>query len=484
MKGGWGATGVEAERVVQVDEEELKQLGLTRSEVERIAREEVVRMKQDVEPNPLIYKYLEVRIKEAKENPDTRCYYLSDEPECRGVSPVYLTYMYRFIKERDPYHPVMIITREPKAYTTCADILNPHPYLGPRVDDSGKRKMGSIKQIKDVIREVYESGKNRIPAWCTPQAFTYGFGDRFADYPTFDEFNSMVWTAIVNGTKGLTPFIYCDHLNSVDLRLGADFIYETIEKLEEFLLTHPDKKMKFENKNKDVDILIKESNGKILLIAVNMTENVQKDEIYAEGLKKIKKLYGYREDTVVDVKDGRMKLNFYPYQVHILTYPEMGKDLKKVEELKKEISDIKEGFKKKGNILYGRGRDIEFSSSDPYISNLYLYTLCDGMTDTYGWATIVTRPSIQSPAFVEMRFLNFVPEFKRLKVYTATIKDMEVYIWKKGDWEKIGEVKDNKEDVIEFKYDEKIKTVKMKLAVTKVKPDTKAEIYEVEMYEN
>lgn len=213
-----------------------------------------------------------------------------------------------------------------------------------------------------------------------------------------------------------------------------------------------------------------------------MTENSQKDQIYAEGLKKIKKLYGYREDTVVDVKNGRMKLNFYPYQVHILTYPEMGKDLKKVEELRKEISDIKESFKKKGNILYGKGRDIEFSSSDTYLSNLYLFTLCDGMTDTYGWATITTTPSVQNPSFVEMRFLNFVPEFKRLKIYTATIKDMEVYIWKKGEWEKIGEVKDNKEDVIEFKYDEKIRTVKMKIVVTRGSPG--ADIYEVEMYEN
>ena len=477
--------GVEPERLHQVSVDELKELGFSNfGEIQKIAKEEYVRVKQDVEPNPIIYKYLELRIKKAKENPDVWFYYLCDEPECRGVSPVYLRYMYKFIKENDPYHPVMIITRSPKDYTQCADILNPHPYLNPTVDDSGKRKMKPVSQVKKVMREVYESGKNKIAGWCTPQAFTYGFIDRFADYPTFDEFNSMVWTAIVNGAKGLTPFIYSDHLNCVDLRLGVDFIYETITNLEEFLLTHPDDKLSFENTNQDIDVLIKKKDDKLLLIAVNMTDKEQIAEIYSESLKGIKKLYGYRENSIIDVKDGKIKLNFYPYQVHLLTYPVLDKGLKKVEELKREINEIKEGFKKKGNILYGKGKDIEFNTSDTYISNLSLFTLCDGMTDTYGWASWTKPTSPSNPSFVEMKFLNFVPEFKKLKIYSATIEDMDVLIWKKGDWEKIAEIKGNKDDVIEIKFDEKIRTVKMKLVITKVKPNTKAEIYEIEMYEN
>jgi len=477
---------VEPERLHQVSVDELKELGFSNyEEIEKIAKEEYVRIKQDGEPNPVIYKYLELRIKKAKENPDIWFYYLCDEPECKGVSPLYLRYMYNFIKEKDPYHPVMIITRSPKDYIQCADILNPHPYLDPTVDDRGIRKMRPVREIKRVMREVYESGNNKIAGWCTPQAFTYGFIDRFADYPTFDEFNSMVWTAIVNGAKGFTPFIYYDHLNSVDLRLGVDFIYETITNLEEFLLTHPDDKLNFENTNQDVDVLIKKKGDKLLIVAVNMTDKEQSVEIYSDGLKGIKKLYGFREVSEIDLKDGRIKLSFYPYQVHIFTYPLLGKGLKKVEELRKEINEIKESFKKKGNILYGRGKEIEFNASDTYISisNLFLFTLCDGMTDTYGWVSWTKPTSPANPSFVEMKFLNFVPEFKRIKIYTATIEDLNVLIWKKGDWNKIAEIRGNKEDVIEIKFDEKISAVKMKLMITKVKENTKAEIYEVEMYE-
>ena len=481
----WGPylIGVEVERMHQVRPEVLKKLGSTYAELEKIAAEERVRMQQDVEPNPMVYKFLEMVIEEVKKNPDIWIYDISEEPECRGVNPGYVKHLYNFLKEKDPYHPVMVITRDPKDYTECADILNPHPYLNPSVDDSGKRKMESVRQVKNVIREVYDSGKNKISAWCTPQAFTYRYADRFADYPTFDEFNCMIWTSIVNGAKGFTPYIYHDQLNCLDLRLGADFIYETISHLEEFLLTHPDDKLSFEDTNKDIDVLIKKKDEKILLIAVNMTDKDQNTEIYSKGLKGIKKLYGYRENSEIDVKDGKIKLSFYPYQVHILSYPVLDQGLKKVEELKKEISEIKEGFKKKGNILYGRGNDIEFNSSDTYIPNPLLFSLCDGMTDTYGWAAVVTSPSPENPSFVEMKFLNFVPEFKRLKIYTATIEDMDVLIWRKGCWDKIAEVRGNKEDVIELKFNEKMRTVKMKLVMTKAKPGTKPELYEVEMYE-
>ncbi|MGC8977362.1 MAG: hypothetical protein ACP5OB_07045 [Candidatus Ratteibacteria bacterium] len=110
---------------------------------------------------------------------------------------------------------------------------------------------------------------------------------------------------------------------------------------------------------------------------------------------------------------------------------------------------------------------------------MFLYTLTDGIKDAFG-----VGYGAQVPFILEGKFLTFVPEFKRLKIYSATIVDMDVYIWKKGEWQKIGEIKDNKDDVIEFKFDEKIKTVKMKILVKKVKPNTRPEIYEIEMYEN
>jgi len=206
--------------------------------------------------------------------------------------------------------------------------------------------------------------------------------------------------------------------------------------------------------------------------------------VSAPELKGLQNLYGFREKTLAEVKNGTVKLRFHPYQVHLLTSPRLDQSLKKVEELKKEISDTRERFRNKGNLLYDRGREIEFTSSDTYISNLSLVTLTDGMTDTFGWASWTKPTNRENPAFIEMKFLTFVPEFRRLKVYSATLEDMDVFIWRKGDWEKVGEVRGNKSEVIELDFAERLKTVKMKLLVTRVKPSTKAEIYEVELYEN
>jgi len=83
----------------------------------------------------------------------------------------------------------------------------------------------AILQTQDIlpdaaIRTIVDAKQERCAAWLCPQAFRYS-GTKIADYPNFDEYNCMLWTAIANGAKGITPFIYCDHFNSVDLRMAS-----------------------------------------------------------------------------------------------------------------------------------------------------------------------------------------------------------------------------------------------------------------------
>ncbi|MCX5642668.1 MAG: hypothetical protein NTY10_05525 [Candidatus Omnitrophica bacterium] len=208
-------------------------------EAERLdtSEQKTGRVTKDVEPSALVFSEMQKNIEANRNNPNLLWYYLCDEPECRGISPVYLKQQYDFIKKLDPYHPVLIISRSPELYTGCADILSPHPYLSPIVDSSGKRSMRSPKEVRNQMRMVLSAGKGRIPAWHTPQAFSYGFIDKYADYPTFDEYSCMVYTGIVNGCTGITPFIYCAIFSCIDLRLGCDFVFETIAGMDEFLLS-------------------------------------------------------------------------------------------------------------------------------------------------------------------------------------------------------------------------------------------------------
>jgi hypothetical protein len=463
----------------------IQQGGQVGLEAERIDPSEGMRIKTDVEPSRKVFDEMRLRIEKARTDKGLWWYYLCDEPECRGVSPVYLKHMYDFVKKLDPYHPVMIITRAPEKYTECADILNPHPYPNPVIDADGRRSMSSsLKEIPRQIRTVLAAGKNRIPPWLTPQAFSYEFQDPCAQNPTFDEYTCMLFSAVAAGCKGFTPFMYCAHFNSLDLRVGNEYIYETLARIEPFLLSgETPLEANVTAEDDGVIVWIKRVDGKVLVIAVNLLDRPLAATVACPALAGVGHLVGFREkgETAV-TKEGGFTLNFAPYQVHMQSTAKLDDGLKPVEEVKAELTAAIAALRKPGNVLYGKGREIEYNSSDAY-TGTKLYTLVDGILDAYGWTSWTTQVSPGKPGFIELSFPTFTPAFTKVQVHTATIEDMEFLIWKRGEWKKMGEVTGNDASVIVFDLPEKTTTVKVRFVVSKVKPGTRAEVYEIEMFE-
>ena len=438
------------------------------------------RIRLDVKPSQKVFDTMRKVIESNKDRTDFWFYYLADEPECRNLSPVYLRHQYEFARRLDPYHPVMIITRDPARYVGCADILNPHPYLGPTVDDQGHRTMRSPKKVREVIRTVIEAGNRRIAPWCTPQAFSYKMVDSRADFPNFTEFNCMVFTAIANGAKGITPWTYRSIVNSLDLRLGYNVIYETLAALDAFLIapgsgapvqvTAPDD---------GVDVLIKPSGDAWLVLTVNLLDKPVAAHIESPVLKSLEQLHGFRDAGNPKVTDGTIDLKFEPYQVRLFTYPAPTNQLTTFAEEKAVIERAKDALRKPGNILYGKGSEIEWDASDTYIKTRTLGSLTDGLCDTLGWMDVQARVS---PAWLEMLFPTFVPKFRTAKIYSSTISDLDFLIWKGGEWKKVGEVRGNEAPVITLDFTETLSTVKIRLVMHKTRPGTKAELYEIELY--
>ncbi|MBI4023772.1 MAG: hypothetical protein HY360_02260 [Verrucomicrobia bacterium] len=447
--------------------------------------EAATRVKTDVKPSPKVLEGMKRLIAERKDKPELRYYYLCDEPECRTVSPIYLKHQYDLIKALDPYHPVVIVTRAPENYTQCADILSPHPYVNPVVDAKGRRTLrsGPMTMIRRQIQTVLTAGKGRVAPWLTPQAFTYSISDLEADYPTFTEFRCMIYSAIANGCRGFYPYLYFDHFNSLDLRLGCDFIYETLASLDPFLLSSAQPSpVKMDAPENGVDVWIKKVDGKVLLIAANVLDRELDANISSAGLQGISELHGYREKTTAKVAAGACALHFAPYQVHLLSNPRMGENMKTVEELQAEIAAAKAALKKPGNILYGRGREIQWDASDnyPILGGYFpIITLTDGLCDALGWRDVFRK----APARVEMAFPKFKPRFRSARIYSATVEDLEFWIWKEGQWVKAAEEKGNQEPVIKLTFPEEITTVKIKILMPKVHPGLTAELYEIELYE-
>lgn len=434
-------------------------------------------------PSQKVYDEMQKVIDANRNRKDAWAYYLCDEPESNSISLEYLRQQYNFLKQQDPYHPVIIVSHSPENYVTVCDIVSPDSYLNPQIEADGRRTMTPMKLVGSQQQISLQAGKHRTAVWFTPQAFSYaGWQGRLpnSDYHTFPEYRALVYTAITNGCKGILSFMYADQFSSIELRNGIPFIYESLERLEPFLLSpEPDVPINVQSPENGVNAIVKVRNGQMVLMAVNTLDRPMQATIQGSGLKKWQKLVGFRQTAGAALQNGSLKLSFKPYETQILSSQKLDAGMKTAAAMEREIATARTALKKPGNILYGRGKEIEWDFSDTYaFSALSLHSLTDGITDALGWIDQMNKP----PGRVEMAFPTFTPKFSKAKIYSSTAEDVEFWIWKAGDWQKVGEVKGNQSSVIDFDFGKQLSTVKIKIMMTKMHPGMKAEIYEVELY--
>ena len=448
-------------------------------EPERVAPSDKANARKDIKPSQAVFDGIRRRVMKAMQNPDTWGYYLCDEPECRQISPVYLKYAYDFIKELDPYHPVIIISRKPIDYVDCADILSPHPYLSPTIDSKGVRSLSSPTLIRDQMRDVLAGGDHRKPAWFTPQAFSYSFNSRFADYPTFDEIRCMVWTGMVNGCKGLLPFNYHNSLNRPDVHLGYQYAFESLAALDGILFSS-DKSAELELSADDdtVNALIRQADGKTLVAVVNMTDKPVQTTLSSPALKSLKSLSHFRESGTTSVSNSSITLELAPYGVRILTTPEIDQDLTTLAQTKELLARTNAERARPGNIMFGHGREVEFDASASYLrSGTLQNNLTDGLRDNIGWQD---RGKASYPSWVEMVFPNFVPEFHKAVLSGSPMAGVELLAWKRGEWISLGVAPEDAGYDVTFELEKPLRTIKVRIEWPEgVKG---AELYEVELY--
>lgn len=454
-------------------------------ETTRHCRSEIARSKTDVDISDRYKEVLTSRVEQNRGN-DFWCYYLADEPECTGISPVFLQSAYSHLMALDADHPVMIISREPGRYVQCADILNPHPYLGAMVNENGERIMRPHKIIRNMCRETLEAGQNRKMLMLTPGVFSYGFQNRSADYPTFEEANCMFWTAIAEGCKGFTPYIYYEVFSRPDLRLGVPFIYEVIEELSPYLLTE-EAPLPFKitpKKTEDtVSARVLRHNQSLLVIVVNLEKTPQKLSLQIDNLPE--KLHVIRENRMISSAGNRIDLELAPFQVLLLSDAKPDEKRVTLNELRTQIENANRERNRPGNLLYGRGREIDVTIfgkySDFLAGPMYVQTtLFDGVRDNLA-AAQYHRSSPDKLFGIELGFRTFVPEFRYAKIFGAELEKFEFHIWKFGEWEKL-----NPKVISAGKYEQVLdfgklcRTVKMKVTC----PDAggQEELYELELY--
>ncbi len=432
---------------------------------------------KDQKPSQEVYDWLKAKIEKVKHN-DFFCYYLSDEPECRGVSPVYLKYMYEYIKELDPYHPVFIISRRPVAYMECCDIMAPHPYNLPQVDIRGKRSYHRDFEVVDrMCADTKNYGlKNKILLLCNE---AYGsLGDNiYADILNFDEVNANCWLLFANGGMGLFPFIWFDHCSRPEQGKAFDFCYQSMERLEKHIIDCVEES-DMEVSNPKIRARLTMPFGKPMLIMVNKSTEPQKVTLKAKDLRKGKKLYSFRQNVSFErPSKDTLEFDLKPLQWVILTSEKMDDGLRSMEDYKAELVEIRKQIKARGNILHGpQAKDVAITAS--YYTEQYLREiLFNGWFEGRSWQPRMYK---YHPQWIQLSFTNEVPRFSKIRLVGYNCGKAKFKYWKYGEWIEI-QPKMTTDGEYEFTFDigKTISTVKL---MTEWAPQQeKLELYEFEL---
>ena len=431
---------------------------------------------RDVYPSKAMVEKIHQRIDSLRSR-DFDYYYLADEPEYHGGSAVYLEHMYNIIKEADPYHPVMIITTTPETFINCADILNPHLYIRPTVDDHGRRSLGRpVNAVAEAAKQIMKLGRQDKLVFGTPQVFNYRSVNQYADFPTFDETYSWIWTLIACGGQGLTPFIYYDHVSRPGLDLGMDFIYNSIDRLSPYL-TSPGEPGKVSSDNRNVETRLIETEQGILLIAANDSPEKQQAVISSPALEKYRSLYLFREDGRQQIDGGKFEFAMEPYQVRIYSSKKLDDGLFTLAELRSRIDAAEKQRCSSPSVLFEKGKRIEISTSPYAVTDTCVLEdkLFDGVYNVLGWRPV----GIQAP-WLELGFRKFTAKFSRLRIYGGHLQPPEFSILKYGKWNTLqpAEIKQDKY-WLELDFGKKFSTVKCRIQWKK--PVRFLELYEIEL---
>ncbi len=266
------------------------------------------------------------KIAETKYDRNAIGYYLSDEPECRGLSPETLQELYQLVKKADPYRLSMIVSRAPAKYWQACDVICPHPYNNPIINQQGKRVFSrSYADIHRKMQQGYKAiaGQGKS-LWVMPQIFSYGFSNKIAVEPDFEQGRWSIYSGVANHANGVVPFIFNNYWNNIESRIGVNYIFETLAWLEPAWVGGNELKTLTRCSNGGaVDVITKKysSNGQshLYIVAANRSDKKTKVNFTIFGANRYKRLFVLRENRTIRLKQGKFSDTFAVNGVHVYT---------------------------------------------------------------------------------------------------------------------------------------------------------------------
>lgn len=363
---------------------------------------------KDARPSDEMFAKVEAII-DANRGNNFAFYYIDDEPECRGVSPIYLKHLYDFITEKDPYHVVLTASRAGDIYIDAADWFETHPYIHPHTNKEGRRVYGNkISSLGNHIDRILKLNRSDKCIGFMPTC--YGAKKELPGYyPTFEEYICQTWAPMIRGGKTLWPYAYHDMNDRGWFYEGTRYLFSSFEALEDLILFG---KRTHLIKTPQVESVLYETEKEKMFVLVNMEQDPQ--TVTLEDLSGT--WYNFRHGGTITGNTFELK----PHEVVIGTSEIKDEGLSTYQEVEALVQKLEYERTHTGNLIFERQFDIKTTGS----FSVDMRKLVDGVRDNFALGVSKT----EEPKFMEMNLTKVKPTFTKVVVHGFQIDDTSIQV--------------------------------------------------------
>jgi len=346
---------------------------------------------------------------ESNKDRDFAYYYISDEPECRGLSQVYLKHLYEYVADKDPYHVMLSASRNAGSLIAIADWFETHPYICPYNYEDGRRVyLRAINSLGSFVDSVVKLNRPDKCIGFLPTCFGSGGGKSGYDYITFEEYVCHTWAGMIHGGKSLWPYASHDLNDRPCLYEGTRYVFSSFEALEDIVLMGERTTM---FRSDDAECVRYTYGNEEMFVLVNFTQLPQ--TVTVEGLTGT--WHEFRGDRTFTGNTFEMK----PLEVIIGTNVVKGADLPTFAETAKLIDELEYRRTHGGSLLFDQHKKIKITSSG--FRSMCKHKLFDGMADNLaGW--VLEKPD----NFMEVDISEVKPTFTKVVLRGYGIENTEL----------------------------------------------------------
>ncbi|MBQ2631338.1 MAG: hypothetical protein IJG13_16800 [Kiritimatiellae bacterium] len=377
---------------------------------------------QDCMPSRRVLDWLDKQIARSWTDRKDRCYYyIVDEPECHGISDVYMRHIYEYVAEKDPYHVISCCSRAGETYIDIADWFETHPYINPHMDANGKRIY--TRDFNTIGSSVDAFKPQDHPDKCiggTPTCFAYAG----CDYPTFEEYLLNCWCEFVRGAKTMYPYAYHDLGDRPTLYEGTRYLFESMQALEDVLLFGRRETLA---RTDDYECALwTMPAGDRVFALLNFTQK--------SLTVNLPKLCGnYREFRGSRTFENPKSIALAPLESLVACEKARDAGLKPLVQVAKEIADAEYARTHRGNQLAGRHGDFDVTTSTKrrgaWVDDAV--KAFDGTTNVLAWYDAADYRE----KFYQLGFSKFTPKFREIRVFGRPVAGLKVKMLVDGEWQ-------------------------------------------------